>query len=103
MIDCSHANSQKDHTKQPLVCRDVARQIAGGDHRIFGLMLESSLVAGSQRLVPGQPLVYGRSITDSCMGWEETRMLLDHLAEAVRARWPKHNNAKLDALKPDLI
>jgi 3-deoxy-7-phosphoheptulonate synthase len=85
MIDCSHANSSKDYTRQAVVCRDVARQIATRDHRIFGVMLESNLVAGAQQLVPGKPLVYGQSITDACLGWEETRVLLDELAAAVRS------------------
>jgi 3-deoxy-7-phosphoheptulonate synthase len=86
MIDCSHANSNKDHTRQGLVCRDVAGQIAGGDRRIIGVMLESNLVEGAQKLVPGQPLEYGKSATDACIGWDETRVLLDELAEAVRVR-----------------
>jgi len=85
MIDCSHANSNKDHTRQPAVCRDVAGQIAAGNRNIMGVMLESNLVAGAQKLVPGQPLVYGQSITDACMGWDETRELLGDLARAVRA------------------
>jgi len=85
MIDCSHANSNKDYKRQPVVCRDVARQIAeGGDH-ILGVMLESNLVAGAQRLVEGQPLVYGQSITDACIGWDETLPLLRELAAAVRS------------------
>ncbi|HEX4067378.1 MAG TPA: 3-deoxy-7-phosphoheptulonate synthase [Acidobacteriaceae bacterium] len=86
MIDCSHANSRKDYTKQGSVCRDVAGQIAGGDRRIVGLMLESNLVAGAQKLTPGEALVYGQSITDGCIGWDETRVLLGELAQAVRAR-----------------
>ena len=86
MIDCSHANSNKDHTRQGLVCRDVARQIAGGDRRITGVMLESNLVAGAQKMTPGKPLVYGMSATDACIGWEETRILLDELGAAVRTR-----------------
>ncbi len=85
MIDCSHANSQKDHRRQPLVARDVSAQIAAGDRRIMGVMIESNLVAGAQPLVPGQPLVYGQSITDACLGWEETRSTLEELAAAVRA------------------
>ncbi len=85
MIDCSHANSNKDYTRQPLVCRNVASQIAAGDRRIVGVMLESNLVAGAQKLVPGQELVYGQSITDGCIGWDETRPLLAELAQAVRA------------------
>ena len=85
MIDCSHANSGKDHKRQPAVCRDVAGQIARGDRRIVGVMLESNLVAGAQKLVSGQELVYGQSITDACIGWDETRVLLGELAAAVRA------------------
>jgi 3-deoxy-7-phosphoheptulonate synthase len=85
MIDCSHANSGKDYTRQPAVCRNVAGQIAAGDRRIVGVMLESNLVAGAQKLIPGQELVYGQSITDGCIGWDETRQLLGELAAAVRA------------------
>ena len=85
MIDCSHANSNKDHTRQPAVCRNVAEQIAGGERRIIGLMLESNLVAGAQKLTPGTPLTHGQSITDACMGWDETATLLAELAQAVRA------------------
>jgi 3-deoxy-7-phosphoheptulonate synthase len=85
MIDCSHANSHKDYTKQPAVCRDVAAQVANGDKRILGVMIESSLVAGSQPLVEGKALTYGQSITDSCIGWDETPGLLRELAAAVRA------------------
>jgi 3-deoxy-7-phosphoheptulonate synthase len=88
MIDCSHANSGKDHTRQSAVCRDVARQIAGGDKRIIGVMLESNLVAGAQKFVPGKELVenlvYGQSITDACINWNETKLALDELAAAVR-------------------
>ena len=85
MVDCSHANSAKDYTRQAAVCRDVAAQVAGGERRISGVMIESNLVAGSQKLVAGQPLVYGQSITDACIGWDETVGLLDELAAAVRA------------------
>src|SRR6185437_2183514 len=86
MIDFSHANSGKDYRKQSIVCCDVALQIAGGDRRIMGAMIESNLVAGAQKLVPGQPLVYGQSITDGCIDWNETRELLKELAGAVRKR-----------------
>ncbi|MGI8773085.1 MAG: 3-deoxy-7-phosphoheptulonate synthase [Acidobacteriaceae bacterium] len=86
MIDCSHANSRKDHTRQGLVCRNVAGQIAAGDGRIIGVMLESNLKPGAQKLVAGKPPEYGVSATDACIGWEETRTLLDELAAAVRAR-----------------
>ena len=86
MIDCSHANSRKDHTRQPLVCHDVAAQIAAGDSRIIGVMLESNLVPGAQKPTPGQPLVYGQSMTDACIGWDDTVPLLRELAAAVRSR-----------------
>jgi 3-deoxy-7-phosphoheptulonate synthase len=85
MIDCSHANSGKDHKKQAAVCREVAAQVAAGDRRIMGLMLESNLVAGSQSLVDGKALTYGQSITDACIDWKETQGLLGELAAAVRA------------------
>ena len=84
MIDCSHANCEKDYTRQGAVCRDVAAQVAGGEKRIIGLMIESSLVAGSQKMVEGKALVYGQSITDACIGWDETRGLLKELAAAVK-------------------
>ena len=86
MIDFSHANSNKDYRRQALVCHDVAGQVAGGDKRIIGVMIESNLVAGAQPLVPGQPLVYGQSITDACIDFAETRTLLAELAEAVKER-----------------
>jgi 3-deoxy-7-phosphoheptulonate synthase len=86
MIDCSHANSNKDHTRQPAVCRDVAGQIASGEKRTIGMMIESNLVGGAQKFVPNKPLVYGQSITDACLGWDETHSLLRELAAAVRER-----------------
>jgi len=86
MIDFSHANSCKDYKRQALVCHDVAGQVAGVEKRIMGVMIESNLVAGAQPLVPGQPLVYGQSITDACIDWQETHTLLAELAAAVRAR-----------------
>ncbi|MCS7078479.1 MAG: 3-deoxy-7-phosphoheptulonate synthase [Chloracidobacterium sp.] len=86
MIDCSHANSGKDYRRQPIVCRSVMAQVAEGNRAIIGTMLESHLVEGRQNYVPGQPLVYGQSITDACIGWEETTKLLEELAQAVRAR-----------------
>ncbi|HEY3303894.1 MAG TPA: 3-deoxy-7-phosphoheptulonate synthase AroG [Candidatus Binatia bacterium] len=86
MIDFSHGNSAKDAEKQVDVGREVAAQIAGGDGRIFGVMVESHLKAGRQDLLPGKELVYGQSITDACLGWEESKKLLDVLADAVRKR-----------------
>lgn len=86
MIDCSHGNSNKDPKKQVLVCRDVAMQIRKKNPSIVGVMIESNLVAGAQRLVAGQQLVYGQSITDPCMGWDETLEILREFAAAVRSR-----------------
>src|SRR5690606_3313886 len=86
MIDASHGNSRKKHENQIGVVRDIAGQVAGGDHRIFGVMIESHLVAGRQDLKPGEPLVYGQSITDACIGWDDTVPLLEELAEAVGLR-----------------
>jgi 3-deoxy-7-phosphoheptulonate synthase len=86
VIDASHDNSGKDHERQPAVAASIAEQVAGGDAAICGVMLESFLVAGSQKLVPGSELVYGQSITDACMAWEATEDVLEQLAEAVRAR-----------------
>jgi 3-deoxy-7-phosphoheptulonate synthase len=86
MIDFSHANSNKDYRRQSIVCHSVAGQIAAGDRRIIGAMIESNLIAGAQKHVPGQPLAYGQSITDACIDWSETHQLLTELAAAVRAR-----------------
>jgi 3-deoxy-7-phosphoheptulonate synthase len=86
MIDFSHANSSKDYRRQAIACHDVAGQIASGDKRIMGVMIESNLVAGAQPLVAGQPLVYGQSITDACIDWAETYTLLKELAAAVCSR-----------------
>ncbi len=86
MIDASHGNSQKKPENQPAVVAAIAAQLAAGDTRIFGVMIESHLQAGRQDLVHGKPLVYGQSITDACIGWDDTVAVLDTLAEAVRAR-----------------
>ena len=86
MIDCSHANSDKVPERQLDVGRDIAAQVASGDRRIFGLMIESHLVGGNQKPEPGMPLRYGQSITDACLGFEQTEELLTHLAQAVRTR-----------------
>ncbi|MGV3495060.1 MAG: 3-deoxy-7-phosphoheptulonate synthase [Ramlibacter sp.] len=88
MVDCSHANSAKDYRRQPEVARDVARQVAGGDTRILGVMIESHLQPGRQDLVPGQPLAHGVSITDGCIGWAQTEEVLRELAAAVRQGRP---------------
>jgi 3-deoxy-7-phosphoheptulonate synthase len=86
MIDFSHANSSKQFKKQMEVCTDVCGQIAGGNQHIVGVMVESHLVEGRQDLVEGQELVCGQSITDACIGWDDTAVLLRQLATAVKAR-----------------
>jgi len=86
MIDCSHGNSGKDHNRQPAVAGEVAAQIVAGQSAIVGVMIESHLVGGKQSHQPGRQLVYGQSITDGCLGWEETVPVLEGLAEAVRRR-----------------
>ena len=86
MVDCSHANSGKDHEKQPEVADVLASQIESGSTSLFGVMLESFLVAGRQDNKPGNDLTYGQSITDSCMSWEVTTPVLERLADAVRRR-----------------
>jgi 3-deoxy-7-phosphoheptulonate synthase len=86
MIDASHGNSQKKHENQVAVARDIADQLSDGESRVFGVMVESHLVAGRQDLVAGRPLAYGQSITDACIGWEDTIAVLDTLAEGVAER-----------------
>lgn len=86
MIDFSHANSNKQHELQNVVGRDVAGQVAAGSKCIMGVMIESHLVAGNQKVVPGQELTYGQSITDACINWEDTVELLEVLAKSVRDR-----------------
>ena len=86
LIDCSHDNSCRDHTRQARVCRDALAQVRAGDERIMGVMLESNLHAGRQNWLPDAPLRYGVSITDACIGWEETEALLFEMAAAVETR-----------------
>jgi 3-deoxy-7-phosphoheptulonate synthase len=87
IIDCSHGNSGKDYRKQPEVAAAVAAQVAGGSPAICGLMLESHLVEGKQAIVDGRKdLRYGQSVTDGCIGWDETVKVLENLATAVRKR-----------------
>ena len=86
MVDVSHANSSKQHQKQIEVAANVAQQIAAGDKRITGLMVESHLEEGRQDIVPGQALQHGVSVTDACISMEQTVPLLQGLAAAVRAR-----------------
>jgi 3-deoxy-7-phosphoheptulonate synthase len=86
MIDCSHANSRKDYRRQREVCADVCEQVAQGEDRVVGVMIESHLVEGRQDLVPGKTLSFGQSITDACLGWDDSAKLLAALAEAVARR-----------------
>jgi 3-deoxy-7-phosphoheptulonate synthase len=86
MVDCSHANSAKQHRRQIEVAADLARQIGAGDRRIVGVMIESHLDEGRQDMLPGVPLQRGVSITDACIGWSQTEPVLQQLAEAVKAR-----------------
>ncbi|HHQ4749668.1 TPA: 3-deoxy-7-phosphoheptulonate synthase [Aeromonas veronii] len=85
MVDCSHGNSQKQHARQLLVARDIADQLGAGSHAIAAIMVESFICEGRQE-IGSKPLRYGQSITDSCIGWEQTRRLLDVVAEGVEAR-----------------
>lgn len=86
MIDFSHANSRKKPSKQIQIGHDVAGQIARGDGRIIGIMIESHLVAGRQDLTPAAELIFGQSITDACVGWDDTVPMLHELAQAVAQR-----------------
>ncbi|MFT4195968.1 3-deoxy-7-phosphoheptulonate synthase [Ottowia sp.] len=90
MVDCSHANSSKQHERQLDVARDVAAQIRAGSRRVFGVMVESHIHGGAQKFTPGKDdvaaLEYGKSITDACIGWDGTQTILQVLADAVRAR-----------------
>lgn len=94
MVDVSHANSQKDYRRQIPVAETVAEQIAAGDQRIIGMMIESHLTAGRQDATPGDPLTYGQSITDACIAWSDTETLLQHLAQSVSLR-RQHSQARL--------
>ncbi|MFM7120991.1 MAG: 3-deoxy-7-phosphoheptulonate synthase [Gammaproteobacteria bacterium] len=86
MIDMSHANSEKQHRRQIDVCADICRQVADGERRIFGVMIESNLVEGNQKIAPREALTYGQSITDACIGWEDSAQCLQALAEASARR-----------------
>ena len=86
MIDMSHANSQKDHRRQLAVCEDICQQLGEGEPRILGVMIESNLVEGSQKIGPRNKMTYGQSVTDACIGWEDSVQCLAQLASANAAR-----------------
>ncbi len=89
MIDCSHANSSKKHERQLEVAREIGAQIRAGSRQIFGVMVESHLLDGAQKFTPGKDnpaqLEYGKSITDACLGWDDSLAVLEVLSEAVKA------------------
>ena len=85
MVDCSHGNSHKDHKKQSEALSALCEQKRNNDQAIFGLMIESNLVAGNQKMIPNEPLVYGQSITDACVDWEETQSLLERLSNTIKS------------------
>ena len=91
MIDASHANSGKMHETQILIASEIGQRLAAGDSSILGLMIESHLVAGRQDLAHGRELVYGQSITDACIGWDETAAVLEGLARSVRVQVPSRS------------
>lgn len=95
MVDCSHANSSKQHDKQKDVAHDIAEQLASGSRSVFGVMVESHLKAGAQKFTPGKDdpaqLEHGKSITDACLGWDDSAALLQELAAAVRSRREREN------------
>ena len=90
MVDFSHANSSKQHERQVVVAEDIGAQVAGGSRRVFGVMVESHLCAGAQKFTPGKDdaskLTYGQSITDACIGWDDSERVLQILSDAVKAR-----------------
>lgn len=96
VIDASHGNSSKQPEKQPLVIADIAEQVASGNRYIRGVMIESHLKAGRQDFAPGTPLAYGVSITDGCLGWEDSVSVLEHLAHAVRNRRTSAQSRQLE-------
>ncbi|MEA2552294.1 MAG: 3-deoxy-7-phosphoheptulonate synthase, partial [Fimbriimonadaceae bacterium] len=86
MVDASHANCDKDPLRQIEICRELGMRVRTGDESLMGVMVESNLVGGKQEHVGGRPLVYGQSITDGCLGWDDTVGLLEALALAVESR-----------------
>jgi 3-deoxy-7-phosphoheptulonate synthase len=106
MVDCSHANSSKQHEKQLDVARDIAAQLTAGSRHVFGVMIESHLLAGAQKFTPGADdataLVYGKSITDACLGWDDSLESLEVLSQAVKARRVRRTAATSSTLEEKL-
>ena len=100
MVDCSHANSSKQHEKQRDVAHDIGAQIASGSRQVFGVMIESHLQAGAQKFTPGKndpaTLAYGQSITDACLGWDDSVAVLRELSESVKARRMRTNTKEAE-------
>lgn len=94
MIDCSHGNSNKDFTRQPIVAASICQQIIAGSNELCGVMVESNLVEGKQTLTDKNKLVYGQSVTDACIGWDDSVKLLSQLAQAVQKRRALHQTIK---------
>ena len=90
MVDFSHANSSKQHERQVVVAKDIASQLATGSHQVFGVMVESHLLPGAQKFTPGKDkvdgLVYGQSITDACLAWDDSLEVLSVLDEGIKSR-----------------
>ena len=89
MVDMSHGNSSKQHKQQIDVCKNICGQLASGESRITGVMIESNLVEGNQSVTKKEDLIYGQSITDACLSWEDTMGCLDSLSEAIIKRRQK--------------
>ena len=100
MIDASHGNSSKQHERQLDVADAIAVQLEAGERRIVGVMVESNLAGGRQDLMPGRPLAHGQSITDACLGWDESVRLLDRLAAGVRGRRATTAESRAAAASP---
>ncbi len=94
MIDCSHGNSNKQHDRQVIVAKDIAEQLSAGETQVAGVMLESNLVEGNQKLISKEDLTYGQSITDACISWEQTIPVLETLSAAVQQRRKFIENAQ---------
>ena len=94
MIDMSHGNSKKQFKRQLIVNKDISDQISSGEDRIFGVMIESNLEEGNQKIGPLEEIKYGQSITDACVGWNDTEIMIDQLSTAIENKRKKlHKSA----------